>query len=61
MDSDCISCGLCSELAPAFFRRDDDIDYNIVFQQPVNAEGIQLCQEALEKCPVEAIGDTEAS
>lgn len=61
VDSECIDCDICRGDAPAFFRRDDDIGYSIVFRQPNTAEEIQLCQEALEGCPVAAIGDAEAS
>ena len=61
VDSDCTDCDLCRGHAPAFFRRDDDIGYSIVFRQPVSQEDVQLCEEAIAGCPTEAIGDTEAS
>jgi ferredoxin len=31
--------------------------YSYVYKQPVNADEEELCIEALEGCPVEAIGD----
>ncbi len=31
--------------------------YSFVHQQPDTPEGEELCMEALEGCPVEAIGD----
>ena len=31
--------------------------YAFVAKQPANEEEEQLCQEAVENCPVEAIGD----
>lgn len=56
VDSSCIDCDLCRGAAPAFFRRDDDIGYSIVFRQPITEADIELCQEALENCPSESIG-----
>ena len=41
VDSSCIDCDLCRETAPENFGRDDD----------------EACVEAMEGCPVEAIGD----
>jgi ferredoxin len=37
--------------------RDSDGDDSIVYKQPENAEEEALCREAIEGCPVEAIGD----
>ncbi len=57
VDSNCIDCDLCRESAPEFFGRDEDEGLSIVIKQPVTDEEIDLCQEALEGCPVQAIGD----
>lgn len=56
VDEQCIDCDLCRETAPDFFTRDDDGGYSFVFRQPQTAEDIELCMEALEGCPVDAIG-----
>lgn len=56
VDSQCIDCDLCRETAPDFFKRDDDGGYSVVFKQPSTQEEIDQCMEALEGCPVEAIG-----
>ncbi len=40
-----------------YFTRSDDGGYSFVFKQPESQEGIDECMEALEGCPVEAIGD----
>lgn len=56
VDSQCIDCNLCRETAPDNFMRDDDSGYSYVYKQPENEEEGKLCQEALEACPVEAIG-----
>lgn len=59
VDEQCIDCDLCRELAPSYFRRNDDKQYSYVYSQPESEEGVDECQEALESCPVEAIGDLE--
>jgi ferredoxin len=57
VDDQCIDCDLCRETAPANFTRDADGSHSIVYKQPEDAEEEALCQEAMEGCPVEAIGD----
>lgn len=57
VDDQCIDCDLCRETAPANFTRDDDGGHSYVFKQPENQEEIDQCLEAMEGCPVEAIGD----
>ena len=39
------------------FRRSDDGGYSYVFKQPTTPEEEALCKEAMEGCPVEAIGN----
>ena len=57
VDSQCIDCDLCRETAPDNFQRSDEEGYSYVFKQPENGEEEALCIEAMEGCPVEAIGD----
>ncbi len=57
VDEECIDCDLCRETAPACFTRNDDGGYSFVFKQPEDDEERELCEEALEGCPVEAIGN----
>jgi ferredoxin len=57
VDSQCIDCDLCRETAPDNFQRSDDEGYSYVYKQAENDEEVALCMEALEGCPVEAIGD----
>ena len=57
VDDQCIDCDLCRETAPDFFTRNDDEAFSFVHKQPTTQEDIDLCMEALEGCPVEAIGD----
>ena len=56
VDNQCIDCDLCRETAPNFFTRNDDGGYSYVSAQPQAEEDVKLCMEALEGCPVEAIG-----
>lgn len=57
VDEQCIDCDLCREHAPDNFRREEDEGYSYVYKQPDTDEELELCMEALEGCPVEAIGD----
>ena len=57
VDEQCIDCDLCRETAPDNFEREEDEGYSYVDKQPENDEEFELCMEALEGCPVEAIGD----
>ncbi len=57
VDDQCIDCDLCRETAPENFKRSDDGGYSYVYKQPENDEERALCEEAMEGCPVEAIGD----
>jgi ferredoxin len=56
VDDQCIDCDLCRETAPANFKRDDDGGHSYVYKQAETPEEEALCKEAMEGCPVEAIG-----
>jgi ferredoxin len=56
VDSQCIDCDLCRETAPNSFKRNDDGGYSFVYKQPDSPEDQKLAKEAMEGCPVEAIG-----
>jgi ferredoxin len=56
VDDQCIDCDLCRETAPANFTRNDDGGHSYVYKQPENEDEVALCIEAMEGCPVEAIG-----
>lgn len=60
VDKQCILCSLCVDLAPANFKESDDGDHDVVYKQPETDEELEQCKEALEQCPVEAIGNGEA-
>ncbi len=57
VDLQCIDCDVCRDTSPANFARNDENGYSFVKKQPENPEEFELCLEALEACPVEAIGD----
>ena len=57
VDTNCIDCDLCRQSAPDNFERNEDEGYTFVSKQPANDEEEQAMRDALEECPVEAIGD----
>jgi len=57
VDGQCIDCDLCRETAPDNFQRSDNMGYSYVYKQPENDDEITQCRDALENCPVGAIGD----
>jgi ferredoxin len=57
VDKECILCSVCSDAAPSNFRMSDDEDHDVVFKQPTNDDELAQSYEAMENCPVEAIGD----
>lgn len=56
VDDQCIDCDMCRLSAPDFFARDDEGAHSYVHRQPVTEEEITECLEAVDECPVEAIG-----
>jgi len=60
VDRQCIDCDVCRDTSPGNFRRNDENGYSYVYKQPSTPEEIELCEEALNACPVEAIGDDAA-
>ena len=60
VDSQCIDCDLCRTTAPTVFKQNPDEGYSYVYKQPETPEELKLSQQALEECPVEAIGSDNA-
>jgi ferredoxin len=56
VDTQCIDCDVCRVTAPANFQRADEKGYSFVSRQPETPEEEAQCQEAMDCCPVEAIG-----
>ena len=57
VDRECIDCDVCRDTSPDNFARNDENGYSYVKKQPETAAELDLCIEALNACPVEAIGD----
>lgn len=57
VDSQCIDCDVCRVTAPQNFHREEEKGYSFVSRQPATPEEEAQCQEALDCCPVEAIGE----
>ncbi|HSJ03053.1 MAG: ferredoxin [Verrucomicrobium sp.] len=57
VDNDCIDCDRCREIAPSIFGRDDSAGLSFVQRQPSTPEEMAQCADALDCCPVEAIGN----
>jgi ferredoxin len=57
VDSTCIDCDLCRNLAPKTFTRHGEGGYSIVFKQPESKEEIAQAEEARASCPTETIGN----
>ena len=60
VDSNCIICGMCSEIVPSVFATSPDGHHNYVHRQPASPEERLGAQEAMDACPVEAIGNDGA-
>jgi len=57
VDRECIACDACVLTAPDHFGMDENDGHAFVIKQPTTPEEEDLCQEALDGCPVEAIGN----
>jgi len=57
VDDSCISCGQCREIAPDNFAEDAGSGMMYVQKQPATAEAATACENAVESCPVSAIGN----
>ena len=57
VDQECINCDACLLAAENHFKINEDDGHAFVCKQPETDEEKEACQEALESCPVEAIGD----
>lgn len=57
VDQSCIACDACVLTAPKNFTMHEQDGHAYVSKQPETPEEIAACKEAMEGCPVEAIGD----
>jgi glyoxylase-like metal-dependent hydrolase (beta-lactamase superfamily II)/ferredoxin len=66
VDSTCIDCDTCRQLAPAVYARADELEKSFVRRQPSTAEERERSLMALVACPTASIGtvakaDTKAA
>lgn len=61
VDQSCIACDACVLSAPNNFKMDEDGGHAYVSKQPEGADEVAACQEAIDGCPVEAIGEDDES
>lgn len=57
VDKSCISCDACVCAAPHNFEIDEDDGHAFVKKQPTTPEEELACKEAIDGCPVMAIGN----
>ena len=57
VDQTCIACDACVLTAPGNFSMHEEDGHAFVSKQPQGPEEEAACKEAMDGCPVEAIGD----
>lgn len=57
VDESCIACDACVTSAPQNFSINEDQGFAFVKKQPETSQEEDQCHEAMEGCPVEAIGN----
>ncbi len=59
VDQTCIACDACVTTAPNNFAMNEDEGHAFMNKQPASTEEEDLCREAMDGCPVEAIGSDD--
>ncbi len=57
VDKECIACDACVLAAPDHFKMHEEDGHAFVVKQPLTVDEESKCKEAMEGCPVEAIGN----
>ncbi len=57
VDHNCIASKFCVAAAPEHFKMAESGDHAYVVRQPKNEGEHARCREALEGCPVDAVGE----
>ena len=60
VDRECIYCNVCVEAAPNNFSESEDAGHDYVYKQPETDDELGECYDAMDQCPVDAIGDDGA-
>jgi len=55
VDSNCINCSLCPEIAPENFMTNHDLGHEYICKQPENSKERELIAQAIELCPADAV------
>jgi ferredoxin len=56
VDRTCIACDACVIAAPGNFKMQEEEGHAFLAKQPSSPDEEAQCKEAMEGCPVEAIG-----
>jgi len=54
VNEDCLACEACQDAAPNNFRYGEN-GLSFVFKQPDTPEEVERCQQAVDRCPLEAV------
>lgn len=57
VDTRCINCSICREIAPDNFKTNHEDGYEYVCKQPDDDREASLIMEAMVLCPVDAVKD----
>lgn len=57
VDESCTNCASCRQIAPDHFSFNEDTKQAFVAVQPRTPGEDELCEEAMDNCPIEAVGD----
>lgn len=57
VDKNCIMCDVCRDIAPEMFNESEDGDHHVLVRQPRNSSEEEAIRDAMDQCPVDAIGD----
>lgn len=57
VDETCIDCDACRQTAPDNYDRNEEGGYSYLSKQPETEAEVEACIDAMDGCPVEAIGD----
>jgi len=57
IDTNCIACGLCAEIAPENAALDPGEDFAHVKKQPATPDEEKAMVQAADECPTQAIGN----
>jgi ferredoxin len=60
VDKGCLICHCCILIAPSIFKESDDQTHARVYKQPETPEEFALARQAIQQCPLNAIGEEQA-